>query len=184
MSPSNPHKIIIFSAPSGCGKTSLARALMVRRDDVALAISHTTRQMREGEAHGMDYYFVSVSEFQAMIAADDFLEHAQVFDNYYGTSLSAVEALRAQGKHVILDIDWQGARQVRAVKPEVESVFILPPSIDALEARLRGRGQDSDTVIERRMRDAMSEMSHKDEYTHQVINDDFSEALSELNALF
>ncbi len=176
-------KIIIFSAPSGCGKTSLAKALIEQRDDVELSVSHTTRAMREGEQFGVDYYFVDQAEFMAMIEQGAFLEHAQVFDNFYGTSLAAVEQRVQSGKHVILDIDWQGARQVRESKPEIESVFIMPPSVAALEERLNTRGQDSQAVIERRMQDALSEMSHENEYTHSVVNDDFDAALSELSAL-
>ena len=176
-------KMIIFSAPSGCGKTSLARALIASRDDVALAVSHTTRAMREGEVDGVDYHFIDKKRFESMIADNAFLEHAQVFDHLYGTSLSSVEALNQQGKHVILDIDWQGARQVRENKSDVESVFILPPSVGVLQDRLVARGQDAEEVIERRMRDAVNEMSHQDEYTHLVINDDFETALAELGDL-
>ncbi len=176
-------KMVIFSAPSGCGKTSLARALITSRDDVALAVSHTTRAMREGEVEGVDYHFTDKKTFESMIEDNSFLEHAQVFDHLYGTSLASVEALNQQGKHVILDIDWQGARQVRDNKPMVDSVFILPPSIEVLRQRLVARGQDSEEVIERRMRDARNELSHQDEYTHHVINDDFDNALSELSDL-
>jgi len=176
-------KLFIFSAPSGCGKTSLAQALMAARGDLAIATSHTTRAMRSGEAHGEDYFFVDHDEFNKMINDEAFLEHAQVFDNRYGTSIKAAEDLMAGGKHVILDIDWQGARQVRDIYPEVTSVFIVPPSIEALESRLQGRGQDNDATIARRMEGAKDELSHQHEYDHVIVNDDFEVALKELDAL-
>lgn len=176
-------KLFIFSAPSGCGKTSLARALIESRDDIAIAVSHTTRAMRPGEQDGVDYFFVDVPTFESMINNGAFLEYARVFDNLYGTSVAAAEALMAQGKHVILDIDWQGARQVRERYPEVTSVFIVPPSVEVLEQRLRGRGQDDDATIARRMQGARKELDHQREYDHIVINDDFNAALAELDAL-
>ena len=176
-------KLFIFSAPSGCGKTSLAQALMSARGDLEIATSHTTRAMRPGEIHGEDYFFVSHAEFEKMIEDQAFLEHAQVFDNRYGTSIRAAEDLMAGGKHVILDIDWQGARQVRKIYPDVISVFIVPPSIEALELRLKGRGQDNDATISRRMEGAKDELSHQDEYEHVIVNDDFDVALKELDAL-
>ena len=176
-------KLFIFSAPSGCGKTSLAQALINSRDDVAIAVSHTTRAMRPGEQDGVDYYFVDVPTFESMITNGAFLEYARVFDNLYGTSVTAAEALMDEGKHVILDIDWQGARQVRDRFPEVISIFIVPPSVDILEERLRGRGQDDEATIARRMQGAKNELAHQDEYDHIVINDDFNAALAELNAL-
>ncbi len=177
-------KIYIFSAPSGCGKTSLAQALIDSRDDVAVAISHTTRARRKGEQDGKDYYFVDTETFERMIERDEFLEYAQVFDNLYGTSKATAQALISQGKHVILDIDWQGARQVREQFPKTETVFIVPPSIEALEQRLRARGQDDDETIARRMQGARNELSHQDEYSYRIVNDNFEHALSELNALF
>ena len=176
-------KLFIFSAPSGCGKTSLSQALIQSRDDVAIATSHTTRAMRPGEQDGVDYFFVDVPAFESMINNGAFLEYAKVFDNLYGTSIAAAERLMAGGKHVILDIDWQGARQVRDRYPEVISVFIIPPSVEALEERLRGRGQDDDATIERRMQGAKNELAHQDEYDHIVVNDDFNAALAELSAL-
>ena len=176
-------KLFIFSAPSGCGKTSLAQALITARGDLAIATSHTTRAMRPGETHGEDYFFVSHAQFEKMIEDQAFLEHAQVFDNHYGTSIKAVEDMMAGGKHVILDIDWQGARQVRKIYPDVISVFIVPPSIKALESRLRGRGQDDDETIARRMEGAKNELSHQDEYDHVIVNDDFDMALKELDTL-
>lgn len=176
-------KTIIFSAPSGCGKTSLAKALITSREDVVLSVSHTTRTMREGEQDGVDYHFISQDGFKTMRAEGAFLEHAQVFDNFYGTSLQTVEQQINSGKHVILDIDWQGARQVRLIRPEIESVFIMPPTVAALEERLNSRGQDSTEIITRRMQAALSEMSHEGEYTYSVVNDNFELALQELSAL-
>lgn len=156
---------------------------MVARGDLAIATSHTTRAMRPGETHGEDYFFVSHADFEKMIEARAFLEHAQVFDNHYGTSIKAAEDLMAGGKHVILDIDWQGARQVREIYPDVISVFIVPPSIEVLQSRLRGRGQDDDATIARRMEGAKNELAHQDEYDHVIVNDDFDVALNELDVL-
>ncbi|MAT65897.1 MAG: guanylate kinase [Gammaproteobacteria bacterium] len=175
--------LFIVSAPSGAGKTSLVRALMERMDGLAFSISHTTRAMRPGEQDGRDYHFVTVEAFEAMIGRGEFLEHARVFDNYYGTARSAVEAQLARGEDVFLDIDWQGARQVREQLPQAQGIFILPPSRAALEARLQGRGQDGPEVIARRMRDAVSEAAHYDEYDYLIINDDFDTALGELGAI-
>ncbi|BAZ92456.1 guanylate kinase [Thiohalobacter thiocyanaticus] len=175
--------LFIVSAPSGAGKTSLVRALMERMDGLAFSISHTTRAMRPGEQDGRDYHFVTVETFEAMIGRGEFLEHARVFDNYYGTARSAVEAQLARGEDVFLDIDWQGARQVREQLPQAQSIFILPPSRAALESRLQGRGQDGPEVIARRMRDAVSEAAHYDEYDYLIINDDFDAALGELGAI-
>ncbi|MDC8804596.1 guanylate kinase [Halomonas pacifica] len=175
--------LFIVSAPSGAGKTSLVRALLERLDGIEVSVSHTTRPKRPGEVDGVNYHFVDVPAFEAMIERGDFVEHARVFDNYYGTSRPAVQARLAAGQDVILEIDWQGARQVREQFPEAQSVFILPPSRAALEARLTGRGTDDAEVIARRMRDAISEMSHYDEYDHVIINDDFAVALDELCAL-
>ena len=176
-------KLYIFSAPSGCGKTSLAQALIASRDDVAVATSHTTRSMRSGEQDGVDYFFIDVPTFESMIKNGAFLEYARVFDNLYGTSIAAAEDLITQGKHVILDIDWQGARQVRERYPQVVSIFIVPPSVKVLEERLRGRGQDDDVTIARRMEGAKSELAHQREYDHIIVNDDFNLALAELGAL-
>ena len=176
-------KLYIFSAPSGCGKTSLAQALIDARSDVSIAVSHTTRAKRPGEEEGVNYYFVDKPTFEQMIKADEFLEHAHVFDHLYGTSRAVAEDLIQHGQNVILDIDWQGARQVRAHYPEVVSVFIVPPSIDALEERLCKRGQDDAATIARRMKSAKSELSHQNEYDHIVVNDDFDDTLSELCAL-
>jgi guanylate kinase len=178
----------IVSAPSGGGKTSLTRALLpeLARHGVAavISVSTTTRAPRPGEQDGVHYHFVDESKFLAMIAAGAFLEHAHVFGRRYGTARASTEALLASGADVILDIDWQGARQVRQLLPAVNSVFILPPSRAELERRLRDRGQDSDAVINGRMAEARDEMSHFDEYGHLVVNDEFGRALVELTAIF
>jgi guanylate kinase len=172
--------LFIVAAPSGAGKTSLVNALVAQQADIALSISHTTRAARAGEVDGKDYFFVTQQQFIAMQGEGDFLESATVFDHSYGTSSDAVfEQLKA-GTDVILEIDWQGAEQVRRNYPESTSVFILPPSKLALEQRLRGRGQDDDSVIARRMRDAENEISHYIEFDYLIVNDDFDVALSEL----
>jgi guanylate kinase len=174
--------LYIFSAPSGAGKTSLVSALLEHTDDIMVSVSHTTRVPREGEVDGKHYHFIDVDTYQKMVANNDFVEHAQVFDNFYGTSQPALEARLAEGMDVILEIDWQGANQVRARMDSV-SVFILPPSRAELEKRLRGRGTDSDEIIQRRMRDAISEMKHYGEYDYLVVNDEFDRALAELSAI-
>ncbi len=178
-----PARMIILSAPSGAGKTSLARALVDAEPYADLSISHTTRDRRPGEADGVHYHFVDHATFEEMIERDLFLEYARVFDNLYGTSREAVDPIIEAGTNIILDIDWQGARKVRARMPECVSVFILPPSRQALAQRLSDRGRDSADVIERRMRDAASEASHYGEYDWVVINDDFDQALAELRAI-
>ncbi len=176
-------RLFIFSAASGTGKTSLAKELVARMPDLAFSVSHTTRAPRPGEQHGVHYYFVNQAQFDEMVAADRFLEHAKVFGNSYGTSRAATENLLRQGKNIILDIDWQGARAIKEKMPESVSIFILPPSRAALEERLTGRGQDSREVIERRMREAVSEMSHYQEFDYVVVNDDFNAALKDLQAI-
>lgn len=176
--------LYVISAPSGAGKTSLVRALVERLDGVAVSVSHTTRPMRPGEEDGVHYHFVDRARFLAMVEAGAFLEHAQVFDHYYGTSQQAVEDQLRAGQDVILEIDWQGAAQVRRLMPDCETVFILPPSREELERRLRRRGQDGDEVIARRMRDAVNEMSHYPEFDYLVINEVFEEALDGLQAIF
>ncbi len=176
--------LYIVSAPSGAGKTSLVRALCERLEDVVMAVSHTTRPPRPGEVDGVDYHFVSREQFERMVRAGEFLEHAEVFGNHYGTSRQAVEKELAAGRDVILEIDWQGARQVREKMPEALSIFILPPSREALRERLTQRGQDSEAVIERRMAQAVAEMRHYDEYDYLVINDDFAVALEDLVTIF
>jgi len=176
--------LYIISAPSGAGKTSLVTALVESAPGIAVSVSHTTRAPRPGEQDGVQYHFVDTDTFQQRIKDGDFLEHAQVFDNFYGTSRQAVEQQLAQGMDVILEIDWQGARLVREQMPDYVGIFILPPSVAALQERLSGRGQDDDEVIARRMRDAKSEASHYDEYEYLIINDDFDTALVELRAVF
>ncbi|MFT2110581.1 guanylate kinase [Marinomonas sp. 2405UD68-3] len=176
--------LFILSAPSGAGKSSLYKALIAQDSHVRISISHTTRDPRTGEEHGREYYFVGVDDFLDMIADDAFFEHAQVFDNYYGTSKQAIFDLLDQGLDVILEIDWQGAKQVRLQYPDAIGIFILPPSTQTLEHRLRDRGTDSDEVITRRMAKAVSEMSHYDEYDYIIVNDDFETALSEMSAIF
>lgn len=175
--------LFILSAPSGAGKTSLARALLENTSALDFSVSHTTRSARPGEEDGRDYHFVTVEQFEAMLKAGDFIEHAKVFDNYYGTARSSVETQLANGIDVILDIDWQGAQQVRSVVAETTSIFILPPSREALRERLGSRGQDADDVIARRMQDAASESAHYTEYDYLIINDVFDEALMDLGSI-
>ena len=176
--------LYIVSAPSGAGKTSLVKALLEAEPRVRVSVSHTTRAMRPGEVDGVNYHFVSREQFTAMLEQDAFLEHAQVFDNFYGTSQHWVEQTLAEGYDLILEIDWQGAQQVRRLMPQAKSIFILPPTQEALRHRLTNRGQDSGEIIERRMRDAVSEMSHYVEFDYLVINDDFGHALEDLKAIF
>ena len=175
--------LYIIAAPSGAGKTSLVKAMLESTPKLRVSVSHTTRAMRPGEVDEVDYHFVDVKTFHNMVEHGAFLEHAQVFDNHYGTSRSSTLDLLNRGVDVILEIDWQGARQVRKMIPECVSIFILPPSREALAERLRGRGQDDESIIERRMRDAQSEMSHYDEFDYLVINDEFETALTELRAI-
>jgi len=173
----------VIAAPSGAGKTSLVRALMGREPGLRFSISCTTRQQRPNEVDGRDYFFVTREEFSRMVAAREFLEHARVFDNDYGTPRSQVEASLAAGQDLILEIDWQGAAQVRRALPESISIFILPPSREELERRLRGRGTDSEAVIQRRLQDASADMAHWREFDYVVVNDDFEEALARLQAV-
>ena len=176
----NQGKLYIVSAPSGAGKTSLVKQMVHDMDQLLVSVSHTTRNKREGEENGKDYFFSTVDAFKAMINQGAFLEHAQVFDNFYGTAKQSVEETLKKGIDVILEIDWQGAEQVRKMMPESVSIFILPPSIAVLQQRLEGRGQDSDEIIQRRMRDAVEEMSHYHEFDYLIVNDDFQQALSEI----
>ena len=178
--------LYIVSSPSGAGKSSLLSALLARFNDdqrMQLSISHTTRGMRPGEADGVHYHFVDKSEFQAQIDRGAFFEWAEVFGNYYGTSRETIEHCLDQGIDVFLDIDWQGARQIRDQLPEARSIFILPPSLPILEQRLHGRGQDSDEVIRHRMAQAVAEMSHYDEYDYLIVNDDFETSLQQLASI-
>ncbi|NNJ18229.1 guanylate kinase [Pseudomonas putida CSV86] len=176
--------LFIISAPSGAGKTSLVKALTDDLNHIRVSVSHTTRAMRPGERDGVNYHFVDRAEFERMNAQGDFLEQAEVFGNCYGTSRSALQQTLDQGHDLILEIDWQGAQQVRKLMPETRSIFILPPSQQALRQRLTNRGQDSDEIIEGRMREAVSEMKHYDEYEYVIINDDFATALEDLKAVF
>ena len=179
----NKGNLYIISAPSGAGKTSLVKELVSEIDRLIVSVSHTTRQMREGEINGKDYFFIDVEQFKGMQANGEFLECAQVFDNFYGTAQQTVEDNLAQGKDVILEIDWQGAQQVRKLMPVNLSIFILPPSIETLRQRLDGRGKDNTAVLERRMRDAVTEMSHYPEFDYLIVNDDFKVALNELESI-
>ena len=178
--------LYILSAPSGAGKSSLISALLQQDEHkrMMVSVSHTTRQPRQGEVEGVHYYFVSVEEFERLIDEGIFLEYAKVFGgNYYGTSLPAIEANLAQGIDVFLDIDWQGAQQIRAKVPDVKSIFILPPSLPELKRRLIGRGQDSAEVIADRMSKAVNEISHYTEYDYIIVNDNFTEALADLKSI-
>lgn len=177
--------LFIISAPSGAGKTSLLKAVLdAAGGQLAVSVSHTTRAPRPGEVDGRDYHFVDEVRFREMIDAGAFLEHARVFGNFYGTSQAGIETQLAGGQDVLLEIDWQGARQVRKLRPESIGVFILPPSRAALRERLRGRAQDDAEVIERRMQEAVGEMSHYGEYDYLIINDEFETARAELAAIF
>ncbi|MDR9469195.1 guanylate kinase [Marinospirillum sp.] len=177
-------RLYILSAPSGAGKTSLVAALLEKLPKLEVSVSHTTRAPRPGEEDGINYHFVSKAEFQKLVDEGAFFESAEVFGNYYGTSQQAVEQRMAAGVDVILEIDWQGAQQVRRKMPEAISVFILPPSQEALRERLNNRGQDSEAIIEGRMQQAINEMSHYPEYDYLLVNDDFQQALNELQAIF
>lgn len=180
----NQGRLYIVSAPSGAGKTSLVSALLEADPKVEVSVSHTTRAPRSGEENGVNYNFVSVEEFETIIGEAGFLEHAKVFENYYGTSQAWVEQRLKSGKDVILEIDWQGAQQVRRLIPEALSIFILPPSKAELEKRLKGRGTDSEETIAKRMAQATSESSHYSEYDYLIINDDFDSALADLKGVF
>jgi len=183
-----PGNLFILSAPSGAGKSSLINALLKPDTEestrsMQVSISHTTRDARPGENNGEHYHFVSVDAFKQQIDHNAFYEYAEVFGNYYGTSEAAIDAQLAQGIDVFLDIDWQGAQQVRMKKPSVTTIFISPPSKEELEKRLRGRGQDSDEVIANRMEQAQAECSHYNEFDYIIVNDDFDQALLDLNII-
>lgn len=173
--------LFIVAAPSGCGKTSLVKALIEKTDHLRVSISHTTRRSRPGEENGKNYFFVSKDEFDAIKNSNGFIESAKVFDNYYGSAKQTVQDLLDQNQDVILEIDWQGARQVKQSFAEAIGIFILPPSISALKERLTNRGQDDQSTIDRRMQDAVNEMQHFDEFDYLVINDDFDTALNDLS---
>ncbi len=172
--------LFVISAPSGAGKTSLVKALLESMQNVMVSVSHTTRKPRPGEQDGIDYHFIDTETFKDLVDKDLFLEYAEVFDNFYGTSRQSVQEQLEKGQDVILEIDWQGARQICKELQDTISIFILPPSCEELENRLRSRGQDSDEIIARRMQDAKNEISHFKEFDNIVINDDFDMALAEL----
>jgi guanylate kinase len=176
-------RLYVIAAPSGAGKTSLVKALMEREPRLHFSVSYTTRTARANEVDGRDYHFVTHAQFAGMVARGEFLEHAQVFDNSYGTSLHAVENALRRGELLLLEIDWQGARQVRARLPTARSIFILPPTRHALELRLRGRSTDTEAVIERRLQDAGKDLAHWTEFDYVVINDGFDRALEDLLAI-
>jgi guanylate kinase len=176
-------RLIVISAPSGAGKTSLVKELLANEPQLRLSVSHTTRQRRPTEEDGREYHFVTVPEFQQLIAAHAFLEHARVFDNFYGTSREFVQQQLDAGHDVLLEIDWQGARQVRRALPECVSVFILPPSRRALAERLARRATDTAAVIARRLADAASDMAHYSEFDYVVVNDDFAHAVAQLKEI-
>lgn len=175
--------LFVVSAPSGAGKTSLVRALLERDPRVQLSVSHTTRDKRPAEQNGDHYYFVDLPTFESMLVGDEFLEHAQVFGNYYATSRKKVQQLLSEGIDVVLEIDWQGARQIRQHLSGCVGIFILPPSLQHLRRRLQSRGQDDASVIERRMKAAVQEISHYQEYDYLIVNDDFDSACEELGAI-
>lgn len=179
-----PGTLYVVAAPSGAGKSSLVNALIKRLSFVYLSISHTTRQQRPGEEEGAHYHFVSKPDFETMVTKGLLLEHAQVFGNYYGTSQAYVEGELRNGHDVILEIDWQGAQQIRRAMPQTRSIYIVPPSRDALKERLEKRSQDSADVIQARMTEAVNEISHYNEFDYLVVNDDFYKALDELCAIF
>jgi guanylate kinase len=176
--------LYVIAAPSGAGKTSLLQALMRRRPEVGFSVSCTTRRPRPGEHDGKDYHFIGREDFEKLKAAGEFIEHANVFGNLYGTRKSVVESALAAGRDLILEIDWQGARQVRERLPEAVQIFILPPSRAALEERLRKRGTDGEEAIARRLRESTLEMSHWREFDYVIVNRDFDQALAELEAIF
>lgn len=185
MSAATPRRgcLYVIAAPSGAGKTSLVKAVLDRDPSLHVSVSHTTRKPRPHERDGEHYHFVTPEEFTRLVDAGEFLEHAQVFDNHYGTSRAAVEALCSRGLDVILEIDWQGARQVRRAQPDCRTIFILPPSRRSLEERLRNRKTDSEEVIQRRLRDSITDMSHYAEFDRVIVNDQFEEAVNQLLGL-
>ena len=175
--------LFIIAAPSGCGKTSLVEALIKKTKNLCVSVSHTTRPPRPDEVNGINYYFISINEFEEMIKNNAFVEHATVFDNHYGSSTKLIREKLDEGVDVILEIDWQGARQVKENMPNSVSIFILPPSNEALLGRLQQRAQDNDETIKKRMSDAQNQMQHFNEFDYLVINDDFNSALNDLNLI-
>jgi len=176
--------LYVIAAPSGAGKTSLLKALLARRPGLKFSVSCTTRNPRPGEVDGRDYHFIARKDFEHLVGADEFIEHANVFGNLYGTRKSVVEAALAEGRDLILEIDWQGAAQVRKRLPEAVQIFILPPSRAELESRLRKRGSDTEDVIARRLQESTLEMSHWSDFDYVIVNRKFDQALAELNAIF
>lgn len=179
----NQGVLYVVAAPSGAGKTSLVKALLQKDTAIRLSVSYTTRAPRPGETNGVDYHFVSVEEFKAMAARSEFLESAEVYGNYYGTSQAWIAGEIAAGRDILLEIDWQGAAQVKKHFPEAVTLFILPPSIEALRERLSSRGQDSPEVIEKRMAAARDDISHAAEFEYIIVNDDFDQALLDFMAV-
>ena len=175
--------LYIISAASGAGKTTLVSAVLEQVDDLEVSVSHTTRAPREGEVDGVNYHFVDKGTFEAMVEDSEFIEYATVFGNMYGTSRQHIQEQLLKGKDVILEIDWQGARQIRQLMPDCRSVYIVPPSTEALRERLTSRGKDDEDIITRRMHEAISEMSHYVEFDYLIINDDFDEARDNLAAI-
>lgn len=180
----NHTRLFVIAAPSGAGKTTLVHATVLNSSQLRFSISYTTRPQRSNEVDGKDYFFVDKEQFRKMRDDDELLESATVFDNFYGTSREQVESILSEGQSVVLEIDWQGAQQVRTSMPDCVTIFILPPSLTELERRLRDRRTDADAVIERRLRDAVSDMSHWTEFDYIIINDDLNEAVAELEAVF
>ena len=175
--------LFIIAAPSGCGKTSLVEALIKKTKNLWVSVSYTTRPPRPDEVNGINYYFISNNEFEGMVNNSAFVEHAMVFDNHYGSSTKLIKDKLNEGVNVILEIDWQGARQVKENMPNAISIFILPPSKEALLGRLQQRAQDNDAIINKRMSDAQNQMQHFNEFDYLVINDDFNSALNDLNLI-
>jgi guanylate kinase len=182
-SPMERGRLYVVAAPSGAGKTTLVKALMEREPQIRFSVSYTTRKPRPNEVDGRDYHFVTQERFEEMLAQGEFLEHARVFDNFYGTGARTVRMALEQGAKLLLEIDWQGARQVRARLPEARTIFILPPSRRALEERLRARSSDSEAAIQRRLLDAGQDLTHWPEFDYVVINDRFEQALTDLLAI-